>query len=347
MPEAVIVATARSPIGRAIKGSLVDVRPDDLAAQIVDAVLDKVPELPRDRDRRPDDGLRPAGGRAGLQHRPGRGDPGRPRRRPRRHRQPLLLVVAADHPHGRARHQGGRGRRLHRRRRRERVSRLRAGSSDTAPRTRLRRRRAQRTSPGRRRPGRRGRRRRACPTSTSPWGRPPRTWPSSRASPARRWTSSPCCRSSGRWPRMENGLLRAGDHAGDAARRHGRVHRRRPAARHHRRGAGRAEAGLPARRRGHRRQRLPAQRRRRRRGRDERHQGPGARHHAARPHRRRPASPALNPEIMGLGPIEACRQALDPGRHDDRRHRPRRDQRGVRRAGHPVGARSSASTGTS
>ena len=34
MPEAVIVATARSPIGRAFKGSLKDVRPDDLAATI-------------------------------------------------------------------------------------------------------------------------------------------------------------------------------------------------------------------------------------------------------------------------------------------------------------------------
>ena len=44
-PEAVIVATARSPIGRAAKGSLVDVRPDDLAAVIVRAVLDKVPAL--------------------------------------------------------------------------------------------------------------------------------------------------------------------------------------------------------------------------------------------------------------------------------------------------------------
>ena len=31
MPEAVIVATARSPIGRAFKGSLKDIRPDDLA----------------------------------------------------------------------------------------------------------------------------------------------------------------------------------------------------------------------------------------------------------------------------------------------------------------------------
>jgi acetyl-CoA C-acetyltransferase len=51
MPEAVIVATARSPIGRAKKGSLVDVRPDDLAATIVRAALDKVPELdPRDID---------------------------------------------------------------------------------------------------------------------------------------------------------------------------------------------------------------------------------------------------------------------------------------------------------
>jgi acetyl-CoA C-acetyltransferase len=46
MPEAVIVATARSPIGRAFKGSLVDMRPDDLAAQMVQAVLEKVPQLP-------------------------------------------------------------------------------------------------------------------------------------------------------------------------------------------------------------------------------------------------------------------------------------------------------------
>jgi acetyl-CoA C-acetyltransferase len=37
MPEAVIVSTARSPIGRASKGSLVDLRPDDLGATIVNA----------------------------------------------------------------------------------------------------------------------------------------------------------------------------------------------------------------------------------------------------------------------------------------------------------------------
>src|SRR3954468_14632053 len=47
MPEAVIVATARSPIGRAVKGSLKDLRPDDLTATIVDAALNKVPQLDR------------------------------------------------------------------------------------------------------------------------------------------------------------------------------------------------------------------------------------------------------------------------------------------------------------
>jgi len=45
MPEAVIVATARSPIGRAFKGSLTTIRPDDLLAQVVTAALAKVPEL--------------------------------------------------------------------------------------------------------------------------------------------------------------------------------------------------------------------------------------------------------------------------------------------------------------
>ncbi|MEU1524543.1 acetyl-CoA C-acetyltransferase [Nocardia rhamnosiphila] len=51
MPEAVIVSVARSPIGRANKGSLVSMRPDDLAAQMVRAALDKVPALsPADID---------------------------------------------------------------------------------------------------------------------------------------------------------------------------------------------------------------------------------------------------------------------------------------------------------
>ncbi|MCW7943310.1 acetyl-CoA acetyltransferase [Streptomyces hygroscopicus] len=51
MPEAVIVSTARSPIGRAFKGSLKDLRPDDLTATIIQAALDKVPSLdPKDID---------------------------------------------------------------------------------------------------------------------------------------------------------------------------------------------------------------------------------------------------------------------------------------------------------
>src|SRR5215813_408071 len=51
MTEAVIVSTARSPIGRAGKGSLVEMRPDDLAVQMVRAALDKVPGLdPREID---------------------------------------------------------------------------------------------------------------------------------------------------------------------------------------------------------------------------------------------------------------------------------------------------------
>jgi acetyl-CoA C-acetyltransferase len=45
MPEAVIVSATRSPIGRAGKGSLKDLRPDDITAQVIKAALDKVPEL--------------------------------------------------------------------------------------------------------------------------------------------------------------------------------------------------------------------------------------------------------------------------------------------------------------
>jgi len=45
MPEAVIVSAARTPIGRAFKGSLKDLRPDDLAASIIKTALDKIPAL--------------------------------------------------------------------------------------------------------------------------------------------------------------------------------------------------------------------------------------------------------------------------------------------------------------
>ncbi|MGH7721265.1 MAG: acetyl-CoA C-acyltransferase, partial [Candidatus Dormibacteria bacterium] len=45
MPEAVVVAAGRSPIGRAAKGSLASVRPDDLGAHVVTRVLEQVPQL--------------------------------------------------------------------------------------------------------------------------------------------------------------------------------------------------------------------------------------------------------------------------------------------------------------
>jgi acetyl-CoA C-acetyltransferase len=49
LPEAVIVAATRTPIGRARKGSLVDARPDDLVAFAIDAALKQVPKLPREQ----------------------------------------------------------------------------------------------------------------------------------------------------------------------------------------------------------------------------------------------------------------------------------------------------------
>ena len=51
MPEAVIVATARTPIGRAFKGSMTELRPDDLTATIIRSAMSQVPELsPEDID---------------------------------------------------------------------------------------------------------------------------------------------------------------------------------------------------------------------------------------------------------------------------------------------------------
>ena len=104
--DAVIVATARSPIGRAFKGSLGALRPDDLATTIVRAALDKVPQLdPHDiADLYLGCGL--PGGEQGfnmarvVEHParvrpPARGDP-----------DPVLRLLPADDPDGLPRHQG-------------------------------------------------------------------------------------------------------------------------------------------------------------------------------------------------------------------------------------------------
>ncbi|MEP7106120.1 MAG: acetyl-CoA C-acetyltransferase [Chloroflexota bacterium] len=45
MPEPVVVAYGRSPIGRAFKGSLIEMRPDDLGAYVTGKVMEKVPQL--------------------------------------------------------------------------------------------------------------------------------------------------------------------------------------------------------------------------------------------------------------------------------------------------------------
>ena len=49
MSDAVIVATSRTPIGRANKGSLAEARPDDMSAFIIKDVLSKVPQLQPDQ----------------------------------------------------------------------------------------------------------------------------------------------------------------------------------------------------------------------------------------------------------------------------------------------------------
>ncbi len=120
MAEAVIVSTARSPIGRALKGWLPEMRPDDLTVQMVQAALAKVPGL----DVREIDDLllgtgSPAGeagyniGRAvsvlaGMDHLPGVTV------------NRYCSEQPADHTHGHARDSRGRGRRLHLRWRRDR-----------------------------------------------------------------------------------------------------------------------------------------------------------------------------------------------------------------------------------
>ena len=196
MPEAVIVSAARSPIGRANKGS-----------------LEGLPS------RRPDRADRPGGAGQGPRARPARpiddlllgcglpgGETGNNMARvvtvllgmddvPGATHHPLLLLVGADHADGLPRDQGRRGRR----RSSPPASRPSPASPRAPPTTSPTP--ATRSSPTRRRaprsyaagrPGlaRPARGRRSCPTSTSRWARPPRTSPGCAASTARSSTSS-------------------------------------------------------------------------------------------------------------------------------------------------------------
>ena len=122
MTEAVVVATARSPVGRAFKGSLSSIRPDDLTVQMITAALAKVPQLDPAEIEDLMLGCGMPGGEQGynmarvvpimLGH---DNLPGTTVTR-------YCASLAADHPDGVPRDQGGRGRRLHLRRRRVRES---------------------------------------------------------------------------------------------------------------------------------------------------------------------------------------------------------------------------------
>ena len=134
MPEAVIVDAIRTPIGRAAKGSLKDVRARRPRRRAAQRARRAQPGGRLRRDRRPDDGLRLPDGRAGYNvgrnaallagHRPSR---------PGDDRQPLLRLLAADDPDGLPRDQGRRGRPVHRRRRRGRLALPRAPAVRPAP----------------------------------------------------------------------------------------------------------------------------------------------------------------------------------------------------------------------
>ena len=307
MPEAVIVATARSPIGRANKGSLVDLRPDDLAAQIVTALLAKVPQL--DPATVEDILLgcgQPAGEAgfniarvvailAGLDDVPGVTVN-------RYCSSSLQTIRMAAHAikvgEGDVFVAGGV----------ETVSRFGAGFSDSAPNPVFQ-------PAGLRTLERAG-------GGQPPWS-PPEGLPDiyiamgQTAENVREYEGVSRAEmdefaklSQDRAvSNVENGFF--ADEITPVTLPDGSVvgQGRRSTCRCHAGGAGRPQAGVPPGRRGDRRQRLPAQRRGRGRVGDERHEGRRAGHHAARPDRV-VGRLGLNPEIMGLGPIEASRQAL-------------------------------------
>ena len=282
MPEAVIVATARSPIGRAFKGSLTSIRPDDLTVQMVAAALAKVPQLsPEDID----DlmlGCGLPGGEQGFNL--ARvvavllGYDNLPGTTVNRYCSSSLQTTRMALP----RHQGRRGRRVHLGRRgvrqpvRHGQQRQLARHAQPAVRRRrgpLRGALAAGGAPGVARPAARTPR---SPTSTSRWARPRRTSPAARDHPrgpgrVRRPVAEPGREGAGQR------VLAARHHPGHPAGRHRGERRRRAAAGDHPGEGGRPEAGLPAGRDGHRGELLPAQRRRGGGRGDERHQGGRAR----------------------------------------------------------------------
>ena len=308
MPEAVIVATARSPIGRAGKGSLRRSVPTTCRRRSSTALLDKVPALPRDQIEDLIMGCGQPAGEAGFNIA----------------RVVAVLAGLDDVPGVTVNRYCSSSLQTIR----MAAHAIKAGEGDvfiaagveTVSRYGIGRQRHGAERPlrhGRRAHGRAGARRQpGVDAAVGPARHLHRHGPDRRE---RRRVRERHPRGDGRVRQavpgpgranIENGFF--GEEITPVTLPDGTVvsQGRRPTRRHHPRGAGPAQAGVPSRRHGHRRQRLPAQRRRRRGGRDERHQG--GTQLGLTPLARIVSSgvTGLNPEIMGLGPIEASRQAL-------------------------------------
>ncbi len=333
MPEAVIVATGRTPIGRANKGSLVDCRPDDLAGFIVKGVLAKVPQLDPQTVEDVIMGSGQPGGEAGYNV--GRvaailaGLPDVPGVTVNRYCSSSLQTIRmAAHAiragEGDVFVAAGV----------EAVSRYKFGAADTAPQRALRR--------------RRGPHRRPHPGAYRSWTPAPdlpdiyiamgqtaeNVAESEKVS--REEQDEFAVRSQNLAVEVpgngffEREIIPLTTPDGDR-----RDQGRRPP-------AGTTIEKLSElkpvfrRGRGHGRKRLPAQRRRRRRRGDERH---AARELGITPLARIVASGVSRTQPRDHGPRSGRGLPPDPeaGQHDHRRHRPGRDQRGVRRPGDPVG----------
>ena len=341
MPEAVIVSAARSPIGRANKGSLKDFRPRRPDGARRPGPRWTVPGLdPQAAIEASFLGCGLPGGEVRQQHGPrGHHAAPRPRRGPGRDGHPLLLVVGPDDPDGLPRHQGRRGRHLRLGRRRDRVP-LRQGNLRPHPR-----------HPQPPLFEEAGARTDEYAAGGKDWHDPREDGQLPDIYIAMGQTAENVARLRGLDRKeLDEFAVRSQNLAEKAIAdgfwereitpvttpdgtvvTRGRRAARRGDVRRHRR----PRPGLPPRRRGHRRQLLRPQRRRRGGRGHVRHEGGRARPDAAGPdrvHRRlRPLSRDHGPRPGG-GDEE--RAALR--RHVHRRHRPGRDQRGVRRPGGAV-----------
>ena len=332
MPEAVIVAAARSPIGRAFKGSLRAVRGDDLGAAIVRAALDQVPELdPTEIDELIVGCGQPAGEQGyglarviavllGFDHLPGATVQRYCASSLQSTRMALHAIKAGE---GDVFVSAGV----------EVVSHYGQGKADGMPDTR---------NP-------------VFARGVGARGRPSGTWTDPREAGllpdvylamGETAENVASCRGVSRQDQDEFAALSQNRAEASIAagffkreitpvdrRRFGGGHRRLPASRGDDRWPGRAQAGVSCRWHRHRRQLLPAERRRSGRGDHVRHSVPATSGMTPLARIVSTGVSALSPEIMGSDPDRGVPSGAGRGRHDDRRRRSDGNQRGLRRAG--------------